>query len=133
MVEINALISKEEDLRGRVYVTIDDGHVAGQVSIPLDAIPGGKGRYFNASANFAVALTNGVLIVTLEDAEVKGEMVPQHVIDGMKRENLAKDLYKDPEVAETLGRIESLTLEGDKIILKPRVEALDEEAAANPA
>jgi hypothetical protein len=121
--EINALISKDEDLRGKVYVAIDDGQVTGDVSIPTDFLPGGKGRYFNASATFDVSLENGVLIVTLNDAEVKGEKLPQQFIEAMSKENLAKDAYKDPEVASTLRRIESISIEGDKIVLKPRVTA----------
>ena len=118
--EINALITKNDDLKGRVYVTIENGEVSGDVSLPVDSLPGGKGRYFNASATFDVSLENGVLIVTLADAEVKGERIPQQYIDGISKENLAKDAYKDPEAAATLRRIESLSIEGDKIILKPR-------------
>ena len=119
--ELNALLTKDEDMRGRVFVRIEDGEVSGDVSIPTDFLPGGKGRFFNASATFEVSLDNGVLIVTLQDAEVKGEKLPQQFIDGMSKENLAKDAYKDPEVAATLRRIESISIEHDKIVLKPRV------------
>ncbi len=119
--EINAMITRDDDLRGRIYVTIKDGTVSGDVSIPTDFLPGGKGRFFNASATFDVSLENGVLIVTLSGAEVKGEKVPQQFIDGMSKENLAKELYKDPDAAATLRRIESVSIEDDKIVLKPRV------------
>lgn len=119
--EINALITKNDDMKGKVYVSIKDGEVSGDVSIPVDSLPGGKGRFFNASATFDVSLENGVLIVTLADAEVKGERIPQQIIDGMSEQNLAKDVYKDPEVAATLRRIESVSIEDDQIILKPRV------------
>ncbi|MEO8496414.1 MAG: hypothetical protein ABI614_15205, partial [Planctomycetota bacterium] len=105
-----------------------DGEVIGDVSIPVDFLPGGKGRFFNASATFNVTLENGVLIVTLKDANVKGEKLPQQFIDAMGKENLAKDAYKDPEVAATLSRIESLSIEHDKIILKPRVMPSQTEA-----
>lgn len=129
--ELNALITQDDEMRGRVYVTIEDGEITGDVSIPVDFIPGGKGRFFNASATFDVSLENGVLIVTIEDAEVKGEKLPQQFIDGMSKENLAKEAYKDPEVAATLGRIESITIEQDKIILKPRI--MPTEPAADEA
>ncbi|MFV2067843.1 MAG: hypothetical protein ACC645_12785 [Pirellulales bacterium] len=123
--ELNALISKEDGLRGKVYVTIQEGQVSGEVSIPADFVPGGKGRYFNATATFNVSLDHGVLIVTLADASVKGKRVPQAFIDGMAGENLAKDIYKDPEMAETFRRFDRLTIEDDKIVLKsasPRPE-----------
>lgn len=118
--EINALISSEEDLQGKVHVTIEDGTISGDVSIPTDFLPGGKGRYFNASATFNASLENGVLIVTLADAEVAGQKVPAEFIEGLSKENLAKEVYQDPEVARTLRRFESLRIEGDKIILTPR-------------
>jgi hypothetical protein len=120
--EINALIAKDEDLRGRVYITIEDGQVSGDVSIPIGGLPGGKGRYFNASAAFDVSLEGGVLIVTLDDAKVKDNPVPREIIDSISRENLAKEIYKNPEVAEMLSRFDSLIIEDDKIILKPRIK-----------
>jgi hypothetical protein len=128
--EINALISEEEDFKGRVYVRLEDGKISGDVSIPTDFLPGGEGRYFNASATFNASLDNGVLIVTLVDAEVKGERVPAPFIEGMSQENLAKDVYKDPEVAQTLRRFESMRIEDDKIILIPRRQTAVDEAAA---
>ena len=121
--DINALIAKEKELRGRVYVKIKNGQVAGEVSIPTDFVPGGKGRFFNASATFNVSMENGVLIVTLAAAEVKGKPVPQQIVEGIGRENLAKDIYKDPDVAETLRKFETLVIEKDRIVLKPRLAA----------
>ncbi len=121
--EINALINQEEHLRGKAFVRIDHGRVTGDISIPTDAIPGGDGRFFNASGSFDIKLDHGVLIVTLADAEVKGEQVPQEILDAMSKENLAKDLYKDPKNAEMISRFESVSIEGDKIILKLRRES----------
>ena len=121
--EINALVSKNEEIKGRVYVAIHDGQVSGEVSIPTDFIPGGKGRSFNASATFNVSLIDGILIVTLPGAEVKGEPVPQEFVQAMSSENLAKELYKDPEVAATLQRFESLTIDDDRIVLSPSTTA----------
>ena len=118
--EINALIAKDETLNGRAYVTIQEGQVSGELSIPMDFMPLGKGRYFNASATFDVSLDDGVLIVTLAGAEVKGEEVPQQVIEAMSKENLAKEVSKNPEAASSLRRFESLIIEDDRIILKPR-------------
>lgn len=118
--EINALIAKEEDFRGNVFVKIEDGKIVGDVSIPTDPIPGGKDRYLNASATIEATLEGGVLIVNLADAEVNGEPVPKAILDGISRANLAKDLYKDKEVAEKMRKFESLAIEDDKIVLKLR-------------
>jgi hypothetical protein len=118
--EINALIGKQEQLRGKVFVRIKDGQVSGDLSIPTDPIPGGKGRYFNGSASFNVSMEEGVLIVTLADAEVNGERVPPQAIEALSKENLAREAYKDAKTAEVLRRFESISVEDDKIILKVR-------------
>lgn len=81
----------------------------------MDAIPGGKGRYFNGSASVDASLEDGVLIVTLQDAEVNGQPVPDAYMREIRKENLAKDMYKDPEVAKRLRKFESLVIEGDKL------------------
>jgi len=131
--ELNALISKNEDLKGRVFITIQEGQVSGDVSIPTEFIPGGTGRYFNASATFDVSLSDGVLIVTLAAAEVKGEPVTQDIIQAMSSENLARDVYNDPEVAAILRRFESLTIDDEQIILSPRLEPSEPGEQSEPA
>jgi len=121
--ELNALISRSPELKDKIYIDISDGQVSGEVSLPIDFLPGGKGKYFNATASFNVSLENGILIVTLADATVNGEKVPQPILDGLARNNLAGDAYQDPEMAGMLRRIDSLTIEEDRIILKTRQSA----------
>jgi hypothetical protein len=118
--EINALIAGDSDLKGRVFIEIDEGQITAKVSIPLDNIPGGKGRYFNGSASLKVKMENGVLVANVIDAEVNGEEVPEEFMSEVRKENLAKDLYKDVKTAEALQRCESLVVEADRIVLKVR-------------
>ncbi|MEM1068366.1 MAG: hypothetical protein AAGI63_05690 [Planctomycetota bacterium] len=115
--EINALIGSNEDMRGKVFVTIENDEVSGEVSFPLDEI-GFPGRYFNGSASLSVSMENGILIVTLTDASVNGEKVPEEIVKEIAKENLAKDLYNDADNAKTLRKFESVRVEGDKLILK---------------
>lgn len=118
--EINALIASEEQLRGRVFVRIEDGRVFGQVSIPTDMVPGGKGRFFNADGEFDVSMEDGILVVKLTDASVKGQQIPASVMEGFASENLAKDAYKDAKNAEMLRKFEKIEVVEDKIVLKLR-------------
>lgn len=118
--ELNALLTRDEQMRGRVFVRIEDGHVTGDVSIPTDGIPGGNGRFFNGSASLDVSMDEGVLIVTLADAELNGEKLPQEFVDVMANENLAKEAYKNVESAKMLRKFENIAVEGDKIVLKLR-------------
>ncbi len=120
--EINALISKQEALKDHVFIKIEDGLIKAEVSIPTDAIPGAQGRFFNGSASIDASLEDGVLIVTLQNAEANGQPVPEAIMAQMRKENLAKDIYKDPEVAKKLRRFESLVVEDNRIVLTPRIE-----------
>jgi hypothetical protein len=129
--DINALISQNKELQGKIYVRIDKGEVTADASFPMDALPGAKGRYFNGSVTADVSFENGVLIVTLADAEVNGQAVPQELIDAMSKENLAKDLYKNPEIAKTLSKFESLVIDDEKIILTPKAASEPGEAKSD--
>jgi hypothetical protein len=117
--DINALLSQVEELKGKIYVSIEDGEISAQASFPADFVPGGKGRFFNGRISLKASLENGILIVNLEDAEVNGEPVPEQFLSGMREENLAKDAYKDKKTVEFLRKFEKLTIEDDKIILVP--------------
>ncbi|MEM0925653.1 MAG: hypothetical protein AAGJ83_06420 [Planctomycetota bacterium] len=116
--DINAMISDNDDFKGKVFVKIENDQVSGEVSFPLDFLPVAKGRYFNGSATFDVSMEGGVLIVTAVDAEVNGEPVPEDFMAGVRRENLAKNLYSDPEQAEFMRQFEDISVEEDKLILR---------------
>jgi len=116
--EINALIASKPDLRGRIFVEINEGNVSGKVSFPTDIVPGGAGRFFNADAEFDVSMQDGILVVRLLDASVKGERVPQEILDAFARENLAKDVYNDPDNAEMLRKFDSIEVVDDSIVLR---------------
>lgn len=120
--DLNALISADENLRGKVFVRIENGQVAGDVSFPLDQLPMGKGRYFNASASFDVMLERGLLMIILADAEVRGEKLPAEFLRQMRGENLAQELYKNPETAKVLERIDEITIGDGEVILRVRRE-----------
>jgi len=116
--EINALIHSNEDLRGMMHVVIEDGHIQGKVSIPMDELPGGKGRYFNADAEIEVSMEGGILIVQLVDATVKGESLPEALLGPMKEQNFAKDAYDDVQTAEILRQFDSIEVVDDAIHLR---------------
>ncbi len=110
--EINALIAEEEAFRNRVFISIAEGEITGEISVPTDKfLPGSKGRFLNASATFEVTLEDGVLIVTLSKAEVKGEQVPEAIHEGDSQRESGPGIVQGSEkrshdcaVREHLGR-----------------------------
>ena len=118
--EINAMISSEKELKGKLFVKIEDGEIKGEASFPIpEFVPFAKGRYFNGSMSLKASLENGSLIVTVDNAEVNGKPVPEDFMKSMRNQNLAKDAYNDPKTAEFFRKFKSLTIEDDKIILTP--------------
>ncbi|MEM6979208.1 MAG: hypothetical protein AAF539_06025, partial [Planctomycetota bacterium] len=133
--ELNALIAGNEQLRGRVFVDIVDGEITGKVSIPTDMLPGGKGRFFNADGRFDVSMQDGVLVVRLVGGSVKGEPIPEPIMEAFAQENLAKELYKNEQNARVLRKFESIEVGEDSILLKlrepakPRTVDVEQDAA----
>jgi hypothetical protein len=121
--ELTALVNRSPDFRrlgGGARLTIGDGEIQSDLSVPLQRL-GYPDRWFNGSARFAVTLDNGVLIVTLQSASVRGEPVADWIVERLRHQNLAKDLYQRPEAASLLARLESIELKNGKMTVVPQV------------
>ncbi len=135
--ELNVLVTQNEELRDKLYLTISDGKVKGQLSIPMknmrksndfqkipqilrDQLPNLANRYFNAEASFNVYLKNGVFIITLDTLSVKDEPLPDWLVSKFREENLAHRLYKDPEKAKILQKFKDLEITEEAIVLTPQ-------------
>jgi hypothetical protein len=121
--ELTALVSGSPDferLGGRAKLEVKDGEIGGDLSVPLERL-GYPDRWFNGSALFAVTLDNGVLIVTVRSASVRGQPVPDWMIERLGQQNLAKNLYERPDVAALIGRLESIELKDGKVTIVPRI------------
>ncbi len=121
--DLNALIEQNPEFKGKIFVKVEGDEIKGQVSIPLDAVPGPmfKGRYLNGKADLKASLFDGELIVHLDAIEVKGKPVPPDLMTELRKQNIAKDAAKDKDVAAMLRKLESLEIKDGKIILKVRV------------
>ncbi|MEN0110259.1 MAG: hypothetical protein AAF805_06010 [Planctomycetota bacterium] len=134
--ELNAMIATQRELRGRVFVRIEDGRIGGDLSLPLDDLPLLDGRFFNARVDFDVAVEGGELIVRLADAEVNGTQVPTEILDQLAEKNLAEDAADEPGLRRFLDRVESLRVEGDRVVLRihdPNAPAESEPGEPPPA
>jgi hypothetical protein len=125
--DINALIANNrawKALKDKVYVTIAGDQVKGKVSIPMDDLAQVpllsrlKGRYLNGSADFKVSLANGVLVVTIQSLEAKGQSLPPQFMAQLQSVNFAQNSAQDPKTQEMIGRIESIEVKDGKITIK---------------
>ncbi len=123
--EINALIDSNPDFRGvkdKLYVTIKDGRLHAQVSLPMDQIGLSmfKGRYLNGAGSFSLSLRDGMLNLSPVDIAVKGKPLPGVYLDKLRQENLAAGLNANPDVSGVLNRLQSIDIKDGKLILVPK-------------
>lgn len=120
--EINAWLSETKELRDKVHVSIEGDKMSGEVSIPLSdlPLPGANGRFLNGKATIKLSMQNGVLIATVDQVEVKGKPLPEQFMTMLRKENLAKSIYDDPERAAFLRKFETIEVTDGKLIMKTR-------------
>jgi hypothetical protein len=120
--DLNALITENPQLKGKLFVIIDDDQLQGKVSIPLEDIGPFKlkGRYLNGVGTFHAVLTNSVLDVRLDDIVVKSNALPAVLVGELKKQNLAKDYQATPEQKANLSKFESIVVKDGKVHLRSR-------------
>lgn len=120
--DLNALIAENSQLKGKLFVIIDDDQLQGKISIPLEDIGPFKlkGRFLNGVGTFHAALTNSVLDVRLDDIVVKSNALPAVLVGEFKKQNLAKDYQATPEQKAMLGKFESVVVKEGKVHLRSR-------------
>jgi len=128
--DLNVLISDKpnvQDLKGKLFVMIEDDRIKGKVSIPLQNIGWFKlrGRYLNGVAAFRVALEGGVLDVRLEEVEVNGKPLQNSKLLGpmvteMKKKNLAEDYQRDARQSTNIQRFDTILIKDGKVILRTK-------------
>jgi hypothetical protein len=122
--EINALIATDPNLKalkGKVYVTIDDSQVKGQVSVPTSDVGLGffKHRYINGSGSFNIALTNGSFFLSLQSLAIKGRPIPEKYMQQVRAQNLAQGVNDDPKASAGLNKLKSIEVKDGKILIVP--------------
>ena len=122
--DINALIKYHPSwskAASNVYVSVENSKIRGEISIPLEGISQkAKGRYLNGSGVISAQLMDGRLLIFLDSLEVKGKDVPEEFIKAFRSENLAKDVNENEKMAESLARLESITVRDGQVRIVPK-------------
>lgn len=119
--ELNVMLRSSEPgqfFGESIYVTIANGEVRGEVSFDLGTvIPFLDGRYANGSATFDIYTEDGMLHVYVDSFQVKGEAASEEFMDGVRSQNMALEIADDPEFRAWIEKIESIRVEGDRLIV----------------
>jgi len=123
--DLNAWINDQKDLRGKLFVRIEDERLKGDVSFPLSDIGPLKlsGRYLNGTAAFKLRLTNGLADLRLDEVQVKSKPLPKVILSELKKQNLALQFENDPDTAATVARFDSVQITNGQLVLRTKAGA----------
>lgn len=121
--EINVMLRSNEAaaaLGESVHVTIENGVVTGEVSLDIGQLiplPFLQGRFANGEATFSISSRDERLFVFVEDFRVKGEQVPEEVLQKFRQTNLAEDAMSDPDFRAFMQNVDAVDVVGDKLVV----------------
>jgi hypothetical protein len=117
--DINALIAMSDDVRGKVFVSIDGNQLRLVASLPIGGVLGRPGYYFNGDViielNGAQPLDNP----QFSRITVNGEQVPSNFLNWKYRSRQLREYLAEQRNAYDVGTIE--VREG-KVILRSRTD-----------
>jgi hypothetical protein len=123
--DLNMLLASSDGLERvskGIRARVEGDQVKGQVSLKLGDLgaPFFKDRYMNGEVAFKVSLAEGQLIVHVTEVVVNGEALPEEYLAPLKKENLAQGVTQNPELTETLKKLESIDVDNNVIRVVPK-------------
>lgn len=121
--EINLLLAADPQMRDRLRIELTNGSVFGRFTFPL-AQSGQQelaNRHLNGRARLHLDFTDGWLTLTVAEMEANGRPIPKWLLRRLQRENLLRDLDRQPEMLEFLRQLAAIEVVGDRLILRPAV------------
>jgi len=116
--DINALIATSEDLRGKVFVSIDRDQLRLQASVPIGGIFGRPGYYFNGDVIVEPGDMQSLDAPRFGRITINGEQVPTDFLKWKYRYRQLREYLADQGNAYDIGTIE---VRDAKVILRSRI------------
>lgn len=117
--DINSLIAINEDVRGKVFASVEGNQLRLQASVPIGGFLGRQGYYFNGDVvielNGAQSLDNP----QFSRITINGEQVPTDFLNWKYRSRQLREYLADHRNAYEIGTIE---IRDGKLILRSRTE-----------
>src|SRR5258706_2058682 len=122
--EINEMITDDpsnKKLTGKVYIILEGDKIKSQISLPTDEVrlPFFKHRYLNGDATLDASLRNGMLLVRIQEINIKGKPLPAVYMQSVRQFNLAESANADTNTAASLNKIQSFEVKDGKVIITP--------------
>lgn len=115
--DINALIAASQDIRGKVFASIEGNHLHLQTSVPIGGLFGKPGYYFNGDVTIELNGPQSLENPAFSRITVNGEQVPTDFLNWKYRSRRLREYLLDQWNAYDLGTIE---IRDGKVILRAR-------------
>ena len=124
--EINALIAESTKTNAsapRLYFSFNDNHVQAKLSLPTDGfgVRMLRGRYFNGSGEFALALHDGHLMLNIKSLSVKGKPLPDQFMQSLRTQNFADSWTNDTELNQALAKLQEVKIQNGELTVLPKM------------
>jgi hypothetical protein len=115
--DLNALIATSEDVRGKIFASIDGDQLHLQTSLPIGGVLGRPGYYFNGDVIIEVNGAQSVESPQFRRITINGEQVPTDFLNWKYRSRQLREYLADERNAYDVGTIE---IREGKVILRSR-------------
>lgn len=120
--DLNTLVASRPELAGKAYVQLEGNRVNVQTALPLDAVPGGAGRYFNGTVSLDVAIENGTLSITPTAIATDSQPIPKEIESGilqaLSAPSLNQRINSDPRVQAWLKNVTTIQVQDGNLVIK---------------
>jgi hypothetical protein len=117
--DINSLIETSEEMRGKVFASIESNQLRFQASLPIGGFLGRPGYYFNGDV---IMVLNGAQPLDnpqFSRITINGEQVPSDFLNWKYRSRYLREYLTDQRNTYDIGTIE---VRDGKVILRSRTE-----------
>jgi hypothetical protein len=117
--DVNSLIATSEDLRGKVFASVETNQLRLQASVPIGGFLGRPGYYFNGDV---IIVLNGAQPLDnpqFSRITINGEQVPSDFLNWKYRSRHLREYLADQRNAYDIGTME---IRDGKVILRSRTE-----------
>ena len=115
--DINALIATTEEVRGKVFASIDGDQLRLQTSVPIGEFLGRPGYYFNGDVVIELNGAQPLDSPLFSRITINGEQVPTDFLAWKYRSRQLREYLADQRNASDIGTIE---IHDGKVILRSR-------------
>src|SRR6267378_458095 len=115
--DINALIATSDNLRGKVFASIEDDRLRLQASLPIGGVLGRPGYYFNGDVIIEVKGAQSLESPRFSRITINAEQVPTDFLDWKYRSRQLREYLADQRNAYEVGTIE---IRDGKVTLRSR-------------